>query len=400
MKRNVKVVIGSNYGDECKGLAAKYFCEESKQKYDLEALNILFNGGCQRGHTVDLKNGNRHVFHHFGSGTFSNAHTYFDDMFILNPMVFVQEYESLVSNFNTYPNCIVSPNCRVTTPYDIFINHIVEKLRGNNKHGSCGCGIWETEMRCYDPQYDLSYQDLCKLDDKKLNDYLKSIANEYLPKRLSFYCCKDIPIEYKDLCKSESLRQHYIDDFRKMQKILGNQRELSQLVDNDNKYKYIIYEGAQGLELDEDNIAAYPYVTASSTTSKNPLYSIQKLDCDVEVCYVTRSYFTRHGAGYFPTECKKSDICNSIEDKTNVPNGFQDKIRYGKFDIKEFSRRINRDMCLAKKIRPDVTFSLLISHLNYTDNEICGNCSINDLSKMVDKVYLSNSKYSDEVVLM
>ena len=398
MKRNVKVVIGSNYGDECKGLATKYFCEESKRK-DSGTLNVLFNGGCQRGHTVDLENGGRHVFHHFGSGTFSNAHTYFDGTFMLNPMIFVQEYETLVYNHRVYPICFTSPNCRVTTPYDIFINHIAEKLRGDNKHGSCGCGIWETEIRYYAPQYDLSYQDLCKLNNKEMNDYLESIANEYLPKRLSFYCCRDIPEEYKELCVSQLLREHYIDDFRKMQMKLENPKELMQLLGNGSNYKSIVFEGAQGLELDEDNVEAYPYVTASSTTSKLPLYSIKDLDCDIEVCYITRSYFTRHGAGHFPTECRKSDICENIEDKTNVFNKYQDSIRYGKFDIAEFSKRVNRDMSLAKSIRPDAKFSIFISHLNYTDNEIRGNCTIDDLAKMVDKVYLSNSKHSNEVIV-
>ena len=89
-KVKVKIVIGSNYGDECKGLATHYFsqCRDSGTR----CLNVLFNGGSQRGHTVELKNEYRHIFHHFGSGTLSNADTYFDQNFILNPIVFVTEF--------------------------------------------------------------------------------------------------------------------------------------------------------------------------------------------------------------------------------------------------------------------------------------------------------------------
>ena len=56
-------------------------------------------------------------------------------------------------------------------------------------------------------------------------------------------------------------------------------------------------------------------------------------------------------------------------------------------------------MNFARNMRDDVKFSIFISHLNYTNNEICGNCTINDLAKMVDKVYLSNSKYSNDVIV-
>ena len=399
MKRNVKVVIGSNYGDECKGLATKYLCEKSNNNDSTVTLNVLFNGGCQRGHTVDLVDGNRHVFHHFGSGTFSNAYTYFDDAFLLNPMIFVQEYENLFVSHNVHPVCFVSPLCKVTTPYDIFINHIIEMFRGDKKHGSCGYGIWETEMRYHNSKYNLLYPDLCKLSNQDMDDYLESIANEYLPKRLNAYGCYDIPIEYQDLCKSKSLRQHYIDDFRKMQLLLKKPIELFELVNTYDDCANIVFEGSQGLELDEDNIKAYPYVTASSTTSNRPLTIIKNWDCDIEICYVTRSYFTRHGAGSFPTECDKEDICQNIEDKTNVYNDYQNNIRYGKFDITEFASRVNRDMNFARNMRDDVKFSIFISHLNYTNNEICGNCTINDLAKMVDKVYLSNSKYSNDVIV-
>lgn len=66
-------------------------------------LNVLYNGGCQRGHTVELKNGSRHIFHHFGSGTYDNAHTYFDKDFIVNPIMFMNEYETLYSDKKIMP---------------------------------------------------------------------------------------------------------------------------------------------------------------------------------------------------------------------------------------------------------------------------------------------------------
>ena len=175
-KIEVRVVLGSNYGDECKGLATKFFTEQAKP--DKKCLNVLFNGGCQRGHTVELKDGTRHVFHHFGSGTFSGADNYFDSLFIVNPIFFVDELDK-ISNV-VQPKCFASRYCRVSTPYDIFINQIVENSRGENRHGSCGCGIWETVDRYIskNPIGILSYNlgEMFSFSDLELQIILKAIA--------------------------------------------------------------------------------------------------------------------------------------------------------------------------------------------------------------------------------
>lgn len=58
-KVDVKVIVGSNYGDEGKGMATHFFSNNAQKQL---CLNVLYNGGCQRGHTVELRNGKRHVF--------------------------------------------------------------------------------------------------------------------------------------------------------------------------------------------------------------------------------------------------------------------------------------------------------------------------------------------------
>ena len=90
----IKVVVGANFGDEGKGLMTDCFCHQSSVKGE-KCLVVLHNGGAQRGHTVVTPEGGRHVFHHFGSGTFVGADTYLSEDFILNPMVFRQEWEEL-----------------------------------------------------------------------------------------------------------------------------------------------------------------------------------------------------------------------------------------------------------------------------------------------------------------
>ena len=67
------------------------------------SIVVCSNGGSQRGHTVVTPDGIRHVFHHFGSGTFNGAATYLPKEFIVNPLIFAQEYKELI-NKRIIPN--------------------------------------------------------------------------------------------------------------------------------------------------------------------------------------------------------------------------------------------------------------------------------------------------------
>nr|WP_279048354.1 adenylosuccinate synthetase [Bifidobacterium catenulatum] len=64
---DVKIVVGANFGDEGKGLMADYFCHQAVSQ-GKKCLNVLTNGGAQRGHTVVYTDRKRHVFKHFSSG--------------------------------------------------------------------------------------------------------------------------------------------------------------------------------------------------------------------------------------------------------------------------------------------------------------------------------------------
>lgn len=387
-KVQVKIVIGANYGDEGKGLATRFFSINS----DKPCLNVLFNGGCQRGHTVDLKNGKRHVFHHFGSGSFDGTDTFFDRDFILNPIVFVQELFELQSN-KVNPRCFASELCRVSTPYDAFINQIVENSRGGTRHGSCGFGIWETQKRYECSKYAKSFNELSQMTDEQLKNYLDDIRTNYLPYRLSYYGVEKIPVEYISLINSDGLIYHYISDFRVMTSCVKR----TQFKEIREQYKTIVFEGAQGLALDENNKKALPYITASDTTSLVPIQRVLDLDCDIEVCYISRSYFTRHGAGIFPSECSKEDISKDIIDITNVPNEFQGTIRYGKFESREFFARVVPDFERAKVMLPRIRTSLLVTHLNYT-KDISGNTKLSELQEFFDNIYKSKTKYAEDII--
>ena len=62
-RRNIKVIIGANAGDEGKGNVTNLFCMTEEP-----VLGILTNGGPQRGHTA-WKDGKSHVLQKLRGGT-------------------------------------------------------------------------------------------------------------------------------------------------------------------------------------------------------------------------------------------------------------------------------------------------------------------------------------------
>ena len=162
----VEAVIGANYGDEGKGLVTEFLCL-SKDK----AVVALANGGCQRGHTVTDRRFGRHVFHHFGSGTFRNAPTCFCRDYLLNPMQFVREYGELEAA-GVKPVSYREIRCNFQLPIDIYLNRLLEKSRGGKRHGSVGCGIWESVRRLRSGEW-LTFSEFAGLKFRAKIDYLK-----------------------------------------------------------------------------------------------------------------------------------------------------------------------------------------------------------------------------------
>lgn len=350
--KTAKIVIGANFGDEGKGLMTDYFANEAK-KQDKSCLVVCHNGGSQRGHTVVSPSGLRHVFHHFGSGNYEGADTYLSSEFIVNPIIFNREFSEL-KNMEAITKCFVDRNCYITTPFDMMINQIVEEYRGDGKHGSCGLGIFETIVRSRTDKsytvYEFSNMHVC---DMRI--FLDKIATKYLPYRLKQLGIENIPAKWEEiLSDKDNIIENYINDFLLM---LDN----VQIINNDivDDYNYVIFEGAQGLLLDQNNLSYMPHLTPSNTGIKNPLDIIGNRKVEVEACYVSRTYMTRHGAGRFDTECKKSDINENIVDLTNIPNPYQDTIRYGVLMLNDLKNRIITDLGSA-----NVNKSIAITHLN------------------------------------
>lgn len=309
-----------------------YFSQKS------HSIVVCSNGGAQRGHTVVTPSGIRHVFHHFGSGTFNGASTYLSEDYIVNPIIFKQEYDELLQ-LGFRPATYVNRNCMITTPYDMMANQIIEESRGKNKHGSCGLGIFETIKRYRAGITDLDY----------------NIRNYYL----NMFDDRKIKLsdKWKELFSDDGIFEHFMSDLYFMNEHIIAVSDEYFL----NNFTNIVFEAAQGLLLDQNNMEYFPHLTPSNTGIENPKKIILGTEwndlIDVEVCYVSRTYMTRHGAGRFDTECCKDEINKDIVDMTNVSNPHQDSLRYGRLDLKDLKNRINADSSKMADIRKSVAFT-------------------------------------------
>jgi len=359
VKKQIKVVIGANFGDEGKGLTTEYFAVRHPN-----TLVVRFNGGAQAAHTVVLPDSREHVFSHFGSGTLDGIPTYLSQFFLINPILYVEEREKLeqkMKDQRTLPVLYVHRNAFVSTPYDMMINQIAELNRGEDRHGSCGYGISETVVRSEHEKYRISVADL--YDSRLLQEKLRSIKEEYVPRRLNELGCRYIPEDYTFGLTSHEVFDAFFHDCDIFKRTVC-------ITDDSilHAFDSIVFEGAQGLLLDQNLIEYSPHITHSNTGIDNVVEIMQNMDFDyeMEVVYVTRSYMTRHGAGPFPTETTDKPY-RKMWDLTNVPNPWQGSLRFGILDVDFLHKNVMKDV--AKNTLPHVRNSLMVTCLDQIDDK-------------------------------
>lgn len=363
---DIKVVIGANYGDEGKGLVTEWLCRNV-----INPIVVLNNGGPQRGHTIEHKDGKRHVFHHFGSGTLIGAPTYFTSNYYVNPQLFVEEYHKLLA-LGCEPKTYCDPNCKVILPVYVAINQMLESTRGKARHGSVGQGLWEAVVH-----NGLRLIDFMKMSRLERRNYMNWVNSVYPILRFE-QIKKEEHIELKtdndifQLLTSNGYTEHWLDDLEIMCSLITGFEPIFAFKNNT-----LIFENGQGLLLDESKGI---HTTPSKTGLNGVLDYIKNFNfgtTNIEAYYVSRTYITRHGAGDFP---EQDDTIEHFEDLTNQPNDWQGSLRYGKLDINELLYRVDDDAC-------GYPYKLVMTHVNELPNTV------------IEANFISNTKYSDDVKL-
>lgn len=407
--KEIKVVVGANYGDEGKGLVTDYFAHQASVN-NKSSLVVLHNGGPQHGHTVVTPEGYRHVFKHIGAGTFAGSDTFLAENFLINPMELRREMEEFDKNFPQYTNykVFISPKCRLITHMDMMANQIREEYRGKNNYATCGMGIWETVLRCLNSgkrppnQINIMMKDIMNVNPG-IRLALKNIREYYLYDRLYDIPKSKIAEEWQTLFYDSNMDEHYIQDFfwmineQRIQVLLDSEAELF------SRYDTIIFETGQGLMIDGKLKEGEKFNTPSNADSLNPLRMVQQCmtsiyhDIPIEVCYVTRPYLTRHGKGELYDECSIYDIPSEIDivDNTNITNQFQGSLRYGILDYEKLNLRIWRDFYKWSRFKGIIPpkSTLFITHRNEYRKHLPRKATA-----ICDGMYISDGMTRDSVI--
>lgn len=406
METQVRVIAGKNFGDEGKGLAVNHFCRQVP-----DTLVVKHNGGAQAGHTVET-DGKRFVFHQLSAGSFCGADTFWADSYYPDLYKLSEEIDEFNEVADMRPVILCDPDTNVTLIDDVLLNMIAETLRGRDRHGSCGMGINECDIRTK-AGYGVRVEDFLSKDTSWLINRVMEIRDNYSRNRLTNIMSEmeiadidmnPVAAEYHELLCNDDIIRNAVTIMQR------NASDLVKICDNTGKLlksrEQLIFENGQGLLLDSENAEYAPNVTASRTGLYQPCRILSKYHMNLtEAVYVSRTYVTRHGAGCLPYECKKEELGIAENDATNVHNEWQGSIRYARHgETVDFTKYVRKDIA-ENSIKPEKT-SLFMTHLNETEGKIrtadrslgdAGDIGISDFLKIepvnatFDSYYLSDA---------
>lgn len=402
--KEMKAVIGKNFGDEGKGQLVNDLCREAIQKGN-NVLVIRHNGGAQAGHTVEEKDF-RFVFHQLGSGSRQGASTFWSHTFLPDLLKLGEEAKEFMQKMYTggikmpEVRIFADDDCSCVTVYDVLLNSFAEDMRGSCRHGSCGMGIYEAQLRSRRKEDTICLKALQGASPAQVTKLLRQIRDGYVYRRVEELCI-ELKQAHPETLSQERKQENEWLMLIKDEQLLQNAAEL--MWENFNRYvtvadfkelvedtDSVIFENAQGLLLDMDNEEYYPHLTPSHTGLLNIAGLLQENGFlpdagtrkknrlavpEPEIWYVSRTYITRHGFGRLDYECAKEEINPDIKDLTNVRNHWQEELRFARHpSIGEFLAPMQKDLNLFFS-HADIPVKVILyfTHLDETDGKILMN---------------------------
>ena len=283
---SVKVIVGTQWGDEGKG---KYV--------DILAQNadyiVRFSGGNNAGHTI-VVNGEKFALHLIPSGILHPGKIcIIGNGVVVDPGVLITEMKDLDSRGISTSDLYISDRAHVIMPYHIILDKLQEEFRGSNSIGTTKRGIGP----CYADKIDRCGIRMCDLLDK---DTLCNKIVENL--KLKNLILENV-YNQKPLCAEEIIETYWAYALEIQHRILDT---ATMLFDAATQHKDILFEGAQATFLDLD-FGTYPYVTSSNPIAGGVCTGGSLPPSHIhEVIGVLKAYTSRVGSGPFPTEQNNS----------------------------------------------------------------------------------------------
>ncbi len=272
---SVKAVLGCMYGDEAKAKMVDFLAEDA----DIVAR---FQGGSNAGHTIRFE-GKKYVLHLIPSGILYPGKTcVIGGGVVIDPLEMLQEMDELKKDGIEFTGRFyIDPRAAVILKWHKQLDKKGEQQLGKVKIGTTGKGIGP------------GYADAIARVGIRIGDLVRP---DYLEQRL------------KALAGYHGIEEDGIDELKNELLAAGERikpflTQIPYLLSQAKKErKNILFEGAQGTLLDVV-FGTYPYVT-SSHVSAGGIAAGSGIDPGSidEIVGVFKSYYTRVGAGPFPTE--------------------------------------------------------------------------------------------------
>jgi adenylosuccinate synthase len=314
------IVAGLAYGDEGKGS----WVDHLVRRHGVKRV-VRFNGGAQAGHQVTTPDGREHIFAQFGSGMFvPETETLLSRYMLVEPEALLTEACVLEAKQVQSPldRLTISENAPVITPMNRVLNRILECMRGNERHGSCGFGIGLTQADVETLGDDALYvRDLRHDGGHEKLRHLYTVKREFLS-TLNIESCQELVAQFNAI-DLDSFAETFLRFYHRV-RVIDESEFLTEVNEFDT-----VFEGAQGVLLDQW-YGYFPHCTRSNSTFENALSLLAEANFSGETTRIglLRGYSTRHGAGPFVTE--DSELL--LPHCHNHTNDWQGNFRLGWFD--------------------------------------------------------------------
>lgn len=279
------VVVGTQWGDEGKGKIVDLLTRYAD-------CVVRFQGGNNAGHTL-VVDGKKFVFHIIPSGIlYEEKKCMIGNGVIIDPGVLLGEINELQEKGLpvTPERLLISENAHLIMPYHQSMDQAKEaSLAVGKKIGTTGRGIGPCYMDKVG-RVGIKAGDL--LDDTLFRERLKVNIEE-----------KNFMLTKKYNSAPVSFETIYAEFQKFAEKLVPFIGDVSVELDVARKAgKHILFEGAQGTQLDIDH-GTYPFVTSSNTIAGNACNGSGFGPAHIDsVIGILKAYTTRVGEGPFPTE--------------------------------------------------------------------------------------------------
>ncbi|HEY8443613.1 MAG TPA: adenylosuccinate synthase [Clostridia bacterium] len=297
---SIRVVVGTQWGDEGKGKMVDYFAQTAD-------LCVRFQGGDNAGHTVANEYG---VFklHLIPCGIFyPNCANLIGTGTVVNPDELLKEINELKSSGISLDKLYISEKANILMPYHVDIDRFMEK----NTSVSIG-----TTKRGIGPAYaGKAMRTNLRFEDLADNDYIRERLKKVLP-----FINAQVTFLGGEPYDADQLADKCAYWYQELKPYIVN--PISLIQEYKKQGKKILFEGQLGVMKDLD-LGIYPYVTSSHPIAAYAAVSggISPKELD-DVVGVAKAFSSAVGDGPFPTEMSDEEAATLRGSGENIDDEF------------------------------------------------------------------------------